>query len=35
MLLPWLQRLDYLSYLQSFDRLFDIPKERKSLEYRR
>ena len=35
MLLPWLQRLDYLSYLQSFDHLFDIPKERKSLEYRR
>jgi splicing factor 3A subunit 3 len=33
--LKGVERVDYLTYLQSFDRLFDIPKERKTLEYRR
>lgn len=26
--------MDYISYLAQFDRLFDIPKERKNAEYR-
>ena len=30
-----LQRIDYLTYLETFDRLFDIPKEKKNPEYRR
>lgn len=28
------EQMDYLSYLVSFDRLFDIPKERKNYEYK-
>ena len=31
----FLQRIDYLTYLETFDRLFDIPKEKKNPEYRR
>lgn len=27
--------MDYITYLSTFDQLFDIPKERKSGEYRR
>lgn len=30
-----LQRIDYLTYLETFDRLFDIAKEKKNPEYRR
>lgn len=30
-----LQKLDYITYLSTFDQLFDIPKERKNAEYRR
>ena len=29
------QKLDYLSYLSSFDQLFDISKDRKNAEYKR
>jgi splicing factor 3A subunit 3 len=29
------ERVDYISYLGTFDRLFDIPKERKGFEYRK
>ncbi|XP_022646709.1 splicing factor 3A subunit 3-like [Varroa jacobsoni] len=28
-------RIDYITYLGTFDRLFDIPKERKNADYRR
>lgn len=31
----FLQKVDYITYLSTFDQLFDIPKERKSGEYRR
>uniref|UniRef100_A0A8C5LYD5 Splicing factor 3a subunit 3 n=1 Tax=Leptobrachium leishanense TaxID=445787 RepID=A0A8C5LYD5_9ANUR len=30
-----LEKLDYITYLSSFDQLFDIPKERKNAEYKR
>lgn len=30
-----LQKVDYITYLGTFDQLFDIPKERKTGEYRR
>ena len=30
-----LQKLDYLHYLQSFDRLYEIPKEEKGVDYKR
>jgi splicing factor 3A subunit 3 len=33
--LKGMERVDYLTYLQTYDRLFDIPKERKTLDYRR
>lgn len=29
------QKLDYITYLSTFDQLFDVPKERKNAEYRR
>ena len=29
------QKVDYLTYLSSFDRLFEIPKEKKTPEYKR
>ncbi|KAF7235774.1 Splicing factor 3A subunit 3 [Varanus komodoensis] len=29
------EKLDYITYLSTFDQLFDIPKERKNAEYRR
>jgi splicing factor 3A subunit 3 len=29
-----LQKLDYLTYLQKFDRLYEISKDRKTSEYR-
>lgn len=29
------QKLDYLSYLSSFDQLFDISKDRKNAEYKK
>ncbi len=29
------EQIDYLTYLAIFDRLFDIPKERKNQDYRR
>lgn len=28
------QKIDYISYLNMFDRLFDIPREKKNAEYR-
>uniref|UniRef100_A0A8C3HZ34 Matrin-type domain-containing protein n=1 Tax=Chrysemys picta bellii TaxID=8478 RepID=A0A8C3HZ34_CHRPI len=30
-----LHKLDYITYLSTFDQLFDIPKERKNAEYKR
>uniref|UniRef100_A0A8V0YQZ4 Splicing factor 3a subunit 3 n=1 Tax=Gallus gallus TaxID=9031 RepID=A0A8V0YQZ4_CHICK len=30
-----LRKLDYITYLSTFDQLFDIPKERKNAEYKR
>lgn len=30
-----LQKVDYITYLTTFDHLFDIPKERKNAEYRK
>jgi len=33
--LKGIEKIDYLTYLTTFDRLFEIPKERKSPEYRR
>jgi splicing factor 3A subunit 3 len=30
-----LQKVDYISYLTTFDHLFDIPKDRKNAEYRK
>lgn len=30
-----LQKLDYITYLSSFDQLFDIPKDRKNAEYKK
>lgn len=30
-----LQKLEYISYLSSFDQLFDIPKDRKNAEYKK
>ncbi|XP_026686198.1 splicing factor 3A subunit 3-like, partial [Diaphorina citri] len=32
--LKGVEKVDYISYLAQFDRLFDIPKERKNAEYR-
>lgn len=32
--LYFLQKIDYISYLNIFDRLFDIPREKKNAEYR-
>ena len=32
--LYFLQKIDYISYLNIFDRLFDIPREKKNGEYR-
>lgn len=32
--LKGIEKVDYISYLTYFDRLFDIPKERKNAEYR-
>ncbi|KAL1460214.1 hypothetical protein WDU94_012147, partial [Cyamophila willieti] len=32
--LKGVEKVDYISYLAQFDRLFDIPKERKGAEYR-
>ena len=29
------QKLGYLAYLETFDRLFDIPKDKKNQEYKR
>lgn len=29
------QKLEYITYLSSFDQLFDIPKDRKNAEYKR
>lgn len=29
------QRLEYITYLSSFDQLFDIPKDRKNAEYKK
>ncbi|KAK8788213.1 hypothetical protein V5799_022010, partial [Amblyomma americanum] len=29
------ERVDYLSYLSSFDQLFDIPKDKKNSEYKK
>jgi len=29
------EKVDYISYLLTFDHLFDIPKERKNREYRK
>jgi splicing factor 3A subunit 3 len=28
-------RMDYINYIEKFDRLFEIPKERKGAEYRK
>lgn len=33
--LKGVDRVDYLSYLATFDQLFEIPKERKNSEYRK
>ncbi|XP_003742884.1 splicing factor 3A subunit 3 [Galendromus occidentalis] len=33
--LKGIDRIDYITYLNTFDRLFEIPKERKNSEYRR
>ncbi|CAG0882889.1 unnamed protein product [Darwinula stevensoni] len=33
--LKGVDKVDYLTYLGTFDRLFDIPRDRKNLEYRR
>ncbi|XP_046860760.1 uncharacterized protein LOC124453988 [Xenia sp. Carnegie-2017] len=33
--LNFVKRIDYLAYLETFDRLFDIPKEKKTHEYKR
>ena len=30
-----LQKVDYITYLTTFDHLFDIPKDRKNSEYRK
>lgn len=30
-----LQKLEYITYLSSFDQLFDIPKDRKNAEYKK
>lgn len=30
-----IEKIDYLTYLSTFDQLFDLPKERKNAEYRR
>lgn len=29
------QKLEYITYLSSFDQLFDIPKDRKNAEYKK
>jgi Splicing factor 3a, subunit 3 len=31
----FLQKVDYITYLTTFDHLFDIPKDRKNSEYRK
>ncbi|XP_031572757.1 splicing factor 3A subunit 3-like [Actinia tenebrosa] len=33
--LKGIERIDYLTYLDNFDRLFDIPKEKKNTDYKR
>ncbi|KXJ04985.1 Splicing factor 3A subunit 3, partial [Exaiptasia diaphana] len=33
--LKGIERIDYLTYLDTFDRLFDIPKEKKTTDYKR
>jgi splicing factor 3A subunit 3 len=33
--LKGVERLDYITYIEKFDRLFDIPKERKGADYRK
>ncbi|KAK3741615.1 hypothetical protein QZH41_019259, partial [Actinostola sp. cb2023] len=33
--LKGIERIDYLTYLDSFDRLFDIPKDKKTTDYKR
>ena len=34
MLLIFLQKVDYMAYLETFDHLFDIPAERKNTDYK-